>query len=963
MSKRASSFGLQAGVYLSLILWGAQLSAGTWRGQVEILVVDNGQNAPAHTRVFLRTDAETLELQGAAAGNLHTGQTVQVIGDVTAGIAGHSGPPGPGIIRAPHITPVPVASGDASGCSAVGEQKTVVILASFPSKALLSSVTPDLMKSSFFGSGQTGSGQTGQSQTVDEFLRESSNGQTWLSGTVLGPVVMDSDYFDQPIAERDSAVRAAAALADLTPYNRIVVVAPQGQSGLESGGMALLGCDTVPSPQGDPTASSIWMGAESLVSQNETVTIAAHEMGHAFGLQHARLADYGADVLGPVNQAAAAWDSLHEYGDSFSNMGRQTAQWSAPQKSLLGWLPELSTQLVSRAGTYTLSPYETNVGTRVLRVTRQRSDDALLWLEYRQPQGTFDATLPQNAFTGLLAHYEDPALAPTVGGSTAAMYSNLVNFHPEIANTADPFLHVGQSWNDPYSSLRLTVTNVSAAGLTVSVSYAAAPVCASSVTGQAAFPSDGGTGLATVVAPAGCQWSAATTASWIQLGTSDNSGFGFTVSPNPNVSPRWAKITAGDAFLIVTQAGTSASLSLTPYSQLIPASGGTGQIAVATTAPDYAWALGTDVEWITDVETSTYQTVGPCSVRYIVAANTGAMRVGHITLDDQVFTITQDSGTPSNSPLTFTQSNPQDAPSARLNQAMAQSPVTGQAILYGGAFDTTFSSETWMWNGSNWALQHPANNPGLLAGHAMVLDKAHNQVVLFGGQDGVTFGFSNQTWVFDGVNWQLMHPASSPPARIGHAMAYDEVSHRVVMYGGSGDPGAGSDTWLWDGANWTQAVTSDSPGPRTGQAMTFDAAHGETILFGGMVIGGAPAWPSDTWAWDGSAWHLKSVALPPSGRIGHVLAYHPGLGAVTMIGGTGGKEITDNSWQYDFRRETWLWDGTQWTQQFPDNQPGPAYTLGAAWDAANQALTVHVGDDLTCTSRGPKTFALTGSKP
>jgi hypothetical protein len=80
-----------------------------------------------------------------------------------------------------------------------------------------------------------------------------------------------------------------------------------------------------------------------------------------------------------------------------------------------------------------------------------------------------------------------------------------------------------------------------------------------------------------------------------------------------------------------------------------------------------------------------------------------------------------------------------------------------------------------------------------------------------------------------------------------------------------------------------------------------------------------------------------------------------------MIGGTGGKDVTDTSWNYDFRRETWTWDGSAWTQQFPENQPGPAYTTAAVWDATRQALTVHLGDDLTCASRGPKTLRLRGS--
>ena len=79
-----------------------------------------------------------------------------------------------------------------------------------------------------------------------------------------------------------------------------------------------------------------------------------------------------------------------------------------------------------------------------------------------------------------------------------------------------------------------------------------------------------------------------------------------------------------------------------------------------------------------------------------------------------------------------------------------------------------------------------------------------------------------------------------------------------------------------------------------------------------------------------------------------------------MIGGYGGKDVTDTTWNYDFRRETWLWNGQTWTQQFPAIQPGPAYTIGATWDDTRQALTVHLGDDLTCISRGPKTFLLTG---
>ena len=145
--------------------------------------------------------------------------------------------------------------------------------------------------------------------------------------------------------------------------------------------------------------------------------------------------------------------------------------------------------------------------------------------------------------------------------------------------------------------------------------------------------------------------------------------------------------------------------------------------------------------------------------------------------------------------------------------------------------------------------------------------------------------------------------------------------------------------------------------------MALDARRGEIVLFGGFHSQGTPTWFSDTWVWDGAAWHQKLVADPPSGRSAHVLAYHPALGSVVMIGGAGGKNVTAHGWNYDFRRETWMWNGEEWLQQFPEDQPGPAYSIATVYDDARQGLNVHLGDDLTCASRGPKTFVLKGLSP
>src|SRR5579862_964343 len=219
-------------------------TTGAWQGRVETLVVDNFEAGTSRKRQFLQTAQETLELELHGAANLQAGQTVEV--------AGRSS----GKHLVVSQVSAPVAESAPAVCTATGVQNVAVILVSFPSKALLSSVTPKLMRSSFFGTGQT----------VNGFLEESSYGQTSITGDVLGPFVLDADYFDQPLAARDAALRAAAPSSNLTKYNRIFVVAPQGETGMDSGGMALLGCGQVPSPQGVLNASSMWLGAESMVS-------------------------------------------------------------------------------------------------------------------------------------------------------------------------------------------------------------------------------------------------------------------------------------------------------------------------------------------------------------------------------------------------------------------------------------------------------------------------------------------------------------------------------------------------------------------------------------------------------------------------------------------------------------------------------------------------------------------------
>lgn len=119
-------------------------------------------------------------------------------------------------------------------------------------------------------------------------------------------------------------------------------------------------------------------------------------------------------------------------------------------------------------------------------------------------------------------------------------------------------------------------------------------------------------------------------------------------------------------------------------------------------------------------------------------------------------------------------------------------------------------TDTWTWDGLSWTQRHPAASPPASTGGAtaMAYDPDRRSVVMFGGLY-VASRALDQTWTWDGTTWTTRRPATTPPARFNHAMAYDATTHSVVLTGGAGSSPDGSfpaltDTWTWDGLTWTR---------------------------------------------------------------------------------------------------------------------------------------------------------------
>jgi N-acetylneuraminic acid mutarotase len=119
--------------------------------------------------------------------------------------------------------------------------------------------------------------------------------------------------------------------------------------------------------------------------------------------------------------------------------------------------------------------------------------------------------------------------------------------------------------------------------------------------------------------------------------------------------------------------------------------------------------------------------------------------------------------------------------------------------------------------------------------------------------------------------WEQLTPATNLPGRAFFASAFDPVSDKIVVFGGTDASGQQLDeTWTYDGNTWTQVATNGSPGPRAAAAMAYDRKTQQLVMFGGFV---GFTILNDTWVFDGasSTWKQASPHHAPVGATNAML--------------------------------------------------------------------------------------------
>jgi N-acetylneuraminic acid mutarotase len=291
-------------------------------------------------------------------------------------------------------------------------------------------------------------------------------------------------------------------------------------------------------------------------------------------------------------------------------------------------------------------------------------------------------------------------------------------------------------------------------------------------------------------------------------------------------------------------------------------------------------------------------------------------------------------------------------PARRGQTTMAYDSWNGVLVLFGGGSFSVPRSDTWIYNLSTraWKRMEPAVSPPARIGHAMAFDSAHGVMVMFGGYSS-SWGDMGDTWTYNTRTntWTNMNPPVTPPERQSNSMVYDSRNGVMVLFGGwhyYPEPSFYfNDTWTYNltANTWTEKHPASAPCARHRHSMAYDDASGLTVLYGGYAT-----YPGldDTWTYDAktNVWTNKTPVVAPGPFSAHSMVYHASMGKVLLFGGVGDRYLCD-TWSYSVA-------SNNWTNLHPSVFPSARFWHTMAYDSGNDAVILFGGiDQFTCNEQ------------
>ncbi|HYU46037.1 MAG TPA: NEW3 domain-containing protein [Terriglobales bacterium] len=390
------------------------------QGELEVMYEDSDTGAKLHH--FLMAGSQRLELKFAADAptNLLTGSIVHVHGTRIGSALALSSGTSTGSFQVVQAAPL---------SNTFGAQNTLVMLVNFQDNPITPWTTSLASDVEF--------------NQVSSFYMENSDQQTWVTGDVAGwyTIAVQSTNCDASSIASDAKAAAQAAGFNLSNYTHYVYNFPVN-SGCAWSGLAEVG------------GSNIWINGQI------GARVAAHELGHNFGLYHSHDLECGTVSI-------CGNGTIAEYGDTLDTMGGyRNGHFDAFQKERLGWLsngaqPPITT--VTSSGTYTIGPYEAqDSNAKALKILQSSSSGAYYYVEFRQPLG-FDSFVLgyPNYLNGVVVHLASPSDANS---------SKALDMTPTSPiSFTDAGLGVGKSFYDSSAGLTITPVSTNSSGASVQV--------------------------------------------------------------------------------------------------------------------------------------------------------------------------------------------------------------------------------------------------------------------------------------------------------------------------------------------------------------------------------------------------------------------------------------------------------------------------------------------------------------
>ena len=254
-------------------------------------------------------------------------------------------------------------------------------------------------------------------------------------------------------------------------------------------------------------------------------------------------------------------------------------------------------------------------------------------------------------------------------------------------------------------------------------------------------------------------------------------------------------------------------------------------------------------------------------------------------------------------------------PAARWDHTLSAHAARKELLVaFGRDAAGTPLGDSWVTDRSSgeWAPLN-VSGPSARFGHAVASDDASGLIYLFGGQQDDLF--FNELWVLDldAGRWELLAAGDAGPSpRYGTSLVHDGAGSLYVSHGFTFE-GRFDDTWRFDlaTATWDDASPPADTRPlkRCLHEAVWDDTAGAMWLYGGCSSGFGPCPQGDLWRFEPDAGSWKNVPLSgPAARSNPSLVLEPVDNRLVLFAGLAENGSANDLWIGSPTDDTMTWE-------------------------------------------------------